>query len=140
VRRNKTDRTDAEALLEAARCGDIRPVPVKTLEQQTLLALHRVRRHWQADRTARINAMRGLLRGHGLPIGVGARTALTRIPALIEDATVVLPDPVRHVVWLLLEEVRILEARIAGVDQQLARVAREHPIARRLQQVPALAF
>lgn len=138
VRRNKTDRTDAEALLEAARCGDIRPVPVKTLEQQTLQALHRVRRHWQADRTARINAMRGLLREHGLPIGVGARTALTRIPALIEDATVVLPDPVRHVVWLLLEEVRILEARIAGVDQQLARVAREHPIARRLQQVPGI--
>lgn len=136
VRRNKTDGTDAEALLEAARCGDIRPVPVKTLEQQTLQALHRVRRHWQADRTARINAMRGLLREHGLPIAVGARTALTRIPALIEDATVVLPDPVRHLVWLLLQEVRILEARIAGIDQQLARVAREHPIARRLQQVP----
>ena len=67
-------------------CGDIRPVPVKTLEQQTLQALHRVRRHWQADRTARINAMRGLLREHGLPIGVGARTAMTRIPALVEDA------------------------------------------------------
>jgi transposase len=42
VRRNKTDRTDVEALLEASRCGEIRPVPVKTVEQQTLLALHRV--------------------------------------------------------------------------------------------------
>ena len=138
VRRNKTDRTDAAALLEATRCGDIRPVPVKTLEQQTLQALHRVRRHWQADRTARINAMRGLLREHGLPIGVGARTALTRIPALLEDATVILPDPVRHLVWLLLEEVRMLDARIAGTDQQLTRVAREHPVARRLQQVPGI--
>jgi transposase len=138
VRRNKTDRTDTEALLEAARCGDIRPVPVKTLEQQTLLALHRVRRHWQADRTARINAMRGLLREHGFPIGVGARTALTRIPALIEDATSALPDVIRHLLWLLLEEVRVLEARIGHVDQQLTRVAHEHPIARRLQQVPGV--
>jgi transposase len=138
VRRNKTDRTDAEALLEATRCGDIRPVPVKTLEQQTLLALHRVRRHWQADRTARINTMRGLLREHGLPIAVGARAALTRIPTLLEDATVGLPEVVRHLVWLLLEEVRGLDARIVGVDQQLTRVAREHPVARRLQQVPGI--
>jgi transposase len=137
VRRNKTDRTDAEALLEATRCGDIRPVPVKTLEQQTLLALHRVRR-WQADRTARINTMRGLLREHGLPIAVSARAPLTRIPTLLEDATITLPDVVRHLVWLLLEEVRALETRIAGVDQQLARVAREHPIACRLQQVPGI--
>jgi transposase len=38
VRRNKTDRMDTEALLEAARCGEIRPVPVKTVEQQTLQA------------------------------------------------------------------------------------------------------
>ncbi len=47
--------------------ADIRPVPVKTVEQQTLQALHRVRTQWQAARTARINAMRGLLREHGLP-------------------------------------------------------------------------
>jgi transposase len=125
VRRNKTDRTDAAAILEAARSGDIRPVPVKTLEQQTLQALHRVRRQWQADRTARINAMRGLLREHGLPMGLGARTALTRIPALLEDATVMRPDPVRHLVGFLLADVRLVEARIVDVDQQLTRVARE---------------
>jgi transposase len=138
VRRNKTDRTDTEALLEARRCGEIRPVPVKTLEQQTILALHRVRRHWQADRTARINAMRGLLREHGLPIAIGARTALKRIPTLLEDATVALPDVVRHLAAIMLEEVGALEQRIATVDQQLARIAREHPIAQRLQQVPGV--
>jgi len=138
VRRNKTDRTDAEALLEAARCGGIQPVPVKTLEQQSLQVLHRVRTQWQAARTARINVMRGVLREHGLPMGVGARTALTRVPALLEDATVELPDLVRHTVSLLLEEVHALERRIAVIDVQLARTAREHPIAQRLQQVPGV--
>jgi transposase len=44
VRRNKTDRTDTEAFREANRCGGIQPVPVKTIEQQTLQALHRVDR------------------------------------------------------------------------------------------------
>ena len=39
---------------------------------------------------------------------------------------------------MVLEEVRALEARVAQIDQQLARVAREHPIALRLQQVPGV--
>jgi transposase len=76
VRRNKTDRTDAEALLEAVRSGQIAPVTVKTVAQQELLALHRVRAEWMATRTARLNAMRGLLQEHGLSIARGARTAL----------------------------------------------------------------
>jgi transposase len=124
VHRNKTDRTDAAALLEANRCGGLHAVPVKTLEQQTVQVLHRVRTQWQAARTARINTMRGILREHGLPIGVGARTALTRIPALLEDADVPLPDLVRHAVWLMLEEVRAIEVRLATIDQQLGLIAR----------------
>jgi transposase len=138
VRRNKTDRTDAEALLEANRCGGIQPVPVKTVEQQALQTLHRVRTQWQAARTARINVMRGVLREQGLPIPVGARLALTRITAMLEDADGALPDLVRQTVGDLLDEVRSLEARLAKLDQQLAQVARDHPVARRLQQVPGV--
>jgi len=41
--RNKTDAADAAALIEATRCSEIRPVPVKTVEQQQLLQLHRMR-------------------------------------------------------------------------------------------------
>ncbi len=138
VRRNKTDRTDTEAVLEANRCSGVNPVPVKTVDQQTLQVLHRVRTQWQAARTARINAMRGILREFGLPIGVGARRALRRIPALLEDATIALPDLVRHTVSGLLQEVRDLEDRIAATDQQLMRVVREHPVARRLHQIPGV--
>ena len=66
VRRNKTDRTDAEALLEATRSGEIPAVPVKSVEQQTLVALHRIREQWMATRTARINVLRGILREQGV--------------------------------------------------------------------------
>ena len=62
VRRNKTDRADAEAILEATRSGEIPRVPVKRVEQQALVALHRVREQWMTTRTARINVLRGLLR------------------------------------------------------------------------------
>jgi transposase len=82
--------------------------------------------------------MRGVLREHGLPIGIGAQTALTRIPALIEDADVELSSLVRHVLLLLLEEVRALEARIAAIDRELAAIAADHPIAQRLQQIPGV--
>jgi transposase len=138
VRRNKTDRTDTEALLEAARCGEIKPVPVKTVEQQTLQALHRVRTQWQAARTARINVVRGLLREQGLPVPVGARTVLTRVAGILEDAEVVLPDLLRQTVALVVDEIRALETRIATLDRQLARVATEHPVAQRLQQIPGV--
>jgi transposase len=138
VRRNKTDRTDTDAMLEAARCGGIQPVPVKTVEQQTLQALHRVRTQWQAARTARINVVRGLLREHGLPVPVGARTVLARVAGILEDAEVALPDLLRHTVALVVEEIRALETRIATIDRQLARVAAEHPIAQRLQQIPGV--
>jgi hypothetical protein len=51
VRRNKTDAADAAALLEAARCADIRPVRVKSVEQQALQTLRRTRAIWVPTRT-----------------------------------------------------------------------------------------
>jgi transposase len=57
VRRNKTDRTDAKGILDASRNEDIRPVPVKTVAQQVLTSLHRLRSGWMSERTARINTL-----------------------------------------------------------------------------------
>jgi len=73
VRRNKTDRADAAALLEAARCDAIQPVAVKTPAQQAVQALHRVGVQWPRTRTARLNAVGGMLRELGFPIPLGAR-------------------------------------------------------------------
>lgn len=138
VRRNKTDRRDAEAILEADRCGEIRPVPVKTVEQQAVLALHRIRTQWQRARVARINTMRALLREHGHAIPVGARTVLGRITAILEDAEVEVPGLLRQALALVVEEVRALERQLADIDRQLAHLAATHPVAIRLQTVPGI--
>ncbi len=79
VRRNKTDAADAAALLEAARACDLQPVRVKSVEQQALQALHRIRSLWMGTRTSRINALRGFLREFGIAVPVGARTGLEAI-------------------------------------------------------------
>jgi transposase len=60
VRRSKTDSADAKALLEAFRNEAIRPVPIKSVGQQSLGGLHRFRSGWLAERTARINLIRGV--------------------------------------------------------------------------------
>ena len=138
VRRNKTDRMDTEALLEAARCAGIQPVPVKTPEQQALQALHRVRTQWQRTRTARINTLRGMPREHGMPIALGARTVLTKMPRILEDADNGLPAQLCLALALVYDEVRTLERHLKDIDRQLAHVAAADPIAQRLLTIPGI--
>src|SRR5512147_2452158 len=70
VSRNKTDRADTKGMLEAHRNDEIRPVPVKTVAQQALCSLHRIRAGWITETTARINTPRGLLRELGIILPV----------------------------------------------------------------------
>ncbi len=82
---NKTDRADAKALLEAARNEAIDRVPVKSVEQQALSALHRLRQGYLQTRTARINALRGHLREFGVTIPLGAAQVLPRARAALAE-------------------------------------------------------
>lgn len=135
---NKTDRADARALLEAARNTDIREVPVKSVAQQGLMALHRIRSRWLAARTARINGVRGILREFGMTIPVGAQYVVPRLEQVIEDAESPLPPPLRAVMRLAGEEIRQLERMIREVERQLKTLARELPAVKRLQTIPGV--
>src|SRR6266446_8992643 len=85
VKRNKTDAADAVALLEAARASDIKPVAVKSIEQQALQALHRTRSGWMSTRTRRINTLRGFCREFGLVVPEGAATGLACMARSVAD-------------------------------------------------------
>src|SRR5215213_3447627 len=122
VRRNKTDRADAAAILEAVRSGQVPTVAVKRVEQQALVALHRVREQWMTTRTARINTLRGILREQGILLPAGARAALQSIPGVLDGATL-LPAHVRRVLADVHEEVRAIEGRIAALERELASLA-----------------
>ena len=77
-RRGKTDRADTEALLQAHRREGIAPVPVRSVEQQTIQQLHRVREQWKQTRTQRINGLRGFLRELSFAIPMGPKLAQQR--------------------------------------------------------------
>src|SRR4029453_13426164 len=138
VPRNKTDRSDARALREAARNTDIKPVPVKTCGQQALTALHRLRSGWLAARTARINTVRGLLREFGVVIPVGPKHVQQHLRATIEDVGSPLPESLRPVLALMAEEIHQIEERIDLVERQLQRLSKQMPVVARLQTIPGV--
>ena len=140
VKRNKTDSADAAALIEAARCGDIRAVPVKSIEQQQLQALHRLRTQWMASRLRCINALRGILREFGITISVGANVAKDQIGAALAESDSGIPEGLRPALADALGEVRTLEARITGIEHALATLTREEQTVRQLREIPGVGL
>ena len=129
----KNDRNDAEAIATAARQGNMRFVPVKSVEQQARLSWHRVREGYKAEALAASNRLRGLLSEFGVVIArsdAALRRALVdeRVRTTLPLELVQLIDELRSH-WLLLNE------RIASHDTTIARHARNDERCLRLQQV-----
>jgi len=140
VRRNKTDRTDAAGLLEADRCAQIDTVPIKSVEQQGVQALHRIREQLKAQRTATINLVRGVLREFGFVIPLGAAKVRPAVLAVLEDGDCDLPMPLRHTLAELLEQLARLAQSMIGIEQRLQRIAQCDPACLRYQQVPGIGL
>ena len=140
VKRNKTDAADALALLEAARCADIHPVRVKSVEQQALQGMHRVRSLWMSDRTARINTLRGFCREFGLVIPQGARTGVEAISRTLVDPHTRVPILIRGSMNLLVEEIRLLELRIAQLEKELTALAKQSAACTTLLSIPGVGL
>jgi transposase len=140
VVRNKTDRADAKGLLEAVRNEEIHPVPAKSVEQQALASLHRLRSAWMATRTARLNALRGLLRELGHTIPGGARNVVPAVWALSSETDPSVPASLQPMLVEAAREIGELEARIKRVERQLEQVARQSPWITRLRTVPGIGL
>ena len=140
VRRDKTDRADAKGLLEAYRNEEIRPVPVKTTDQQALMMLHRTRSMWVGARTARINAVRGFLRELGVVIPQGARRVVPAVHSLLNETDTVVPSVVRPILASSVEEIVELEARVKSVEKTLKEVAKAIPMVEQLQTIPGVGL
>lgn len=128
MRRNKTDAADADALLRAAQDPDLKPVPVKSVEQQALQGLHRIRSQWQDTRRQRICLARGLLAEFGVHLPTGASGIATRLHNALEIAPALLAASLTCVI----DEITELDAKIRQIDRELARLAKDSPIAQRL--------
>lgn len=95
VKGNKTNRNDAEAIAEAAQRPAMRFVALKTVEQQQVLTLHRLRSGVVKDRTALANRMRGMLAEFGVVVDEGIAKLRAGLPEILEDAHNEVPPLVR---------------------------------------------
>ncbi len=119
VKRNKTDAADAEAICEAVGRPNMRFVPIKTREQQSVLVLHRVRALLVRQRTAAVNAARGLLGEFGLVVGKGIRKVDELRGRMHKLEPELLPDEAREAIGCLFDHIEGLGERLGTVEARI---------------------
>jgi transposase len=135
VKSNKNDTNDAEAICEAMSRPHMRFVSVKTIEQQDIQALHRIRAGLIEQRTATGNQIRGLASEYGLTAPKELLQLRAALPRWLEDAENGLSDRFRRLLQGLWVDLKGLDQRVAELDREIAWVAQTDPVAKRLQQL-----
>lgn len=125
VKGNKNDANDAEAICEAVGRPSMRFVPIKSIEQQDLQALHRIRSELVQQRTAKVNQIRGLLGEYGIVIGQRVASLRKALPDILEDAENGLTAYFRTLLDGLRADLVYLDEQISILDQDMQRQARK---------------
>ncbi len=138
VKTNKNDAADAEAICEAMTRPTMRFVPIKSVAQQEVLMLHRVRDQLMRQRTQLINAIRGHLAELGL-VGPERAHNIGVLTVIIEDeADERVPSLARRALRHLVAELRSVGEKLARIDEDLGHVARNVEACRRLTAIPGV--
>ena len=135
VKSNKNDANDAEAICEAMSRPNMRFVAVKTVEQQDIQAVHRIRSELISQRTAKANQIRGLTSEYGLVAPRELSQLRIAVPFWLEDIHNGLTERFRRLLIGLWHDLQGLEERARELEQELNQIAANDPIAKRLQQL-----
>jgi len=138
VKRGKTDAADAEAICEAVRRPTMRFVPIKTAEQQSVLALHRTRDLLVGQRTQLVNMIRSQLAEHGIALAKGIHHVLNLVDRLVEGVVPDIPALACKIVIALAEQIRELQARIAMLEGEIKTWFGGNDLAKRLATIPGI--
>jgi transposase len=138
VKTNKNDARDAEAICEAVTRPNMRFVPVKDIEQQTVLALHRARQGFVVERTAQANQMRGLLYELGIVIPKGIRYVEKQLPQILEDGENGLPEISRSLFSRLFEHFQQLGVQVKELESQIKAWHKQSAASERIEAIPGI--
>ena len=139
VKRNKNDAADAEAICEAVRRPTMRFVPVKSIDAQSILMLHRARHLLVRQRTAQVSALRAHLAEYGVvaPRGIAhVRDLLT----VLNTGAPLLPDLARQTLLLITEMIGTLSLQIRKIEIELLAWHRTSAASQRLETIPGIGF
>lgn len=135
VKSNKNDANDAEAVCEAMSRPSMHFVAVKSVDQQDIQAVHRIRSDLVGQRTAKANQIRGLAGEYGLIAPQELRQLCRAIPSWLEDPDNGLSERFRRLLNGLWEDLKGLDERVAELDAEIATIAQQDPSVQRLQQL-----
>ena len=135
VRGNKNDYNDAAAIAEAAQRPTMRFVPIKSVEQQDVQNMHRLRERLKREQTALSNQTRGLLAEYGIVIHKGIATLKRELPLILEDATNGLTVGARALFAELLDELARLNERIRRCEEKIKAVNQASEQSQRLGEI-----
>jgi len=138
VKSNKNDAIDAEAICEAVQRPNMRFVPVKSIEQQDIQAIHRLREQTIKNRTALGNQIRGLLMENGVVVSRGITSLGRAIPEILQDADNDLSDMFRELLSKKADSLQQLNEEVAHYNNQLEQLSSHSEVCRRLMTIPGI--
>ena len=138
VKRQKNDAADAEAICEAVTRPNMRFVPIKTIEQQGCLVLHRTRHLLVRQQTATINSIRAHLAEFGIVAPVGRRGVEHLLEVVADANDTQVPEVARACVAALGVQLQQLKAQILEFDRRILAWHRSSEASRRLNHIPGV--
>ena len=140
VRGNKNDHNDALAIAEASHRPHLKFVPIKSIEQQDLQSLHRIRDRLVARRTGLVNQTRGLLSEYGIIFPKGVAGFRSQLRAILDpESSVLSPILVDEFERILCEYIHLNE-HIDSIECKLSSMAHHHPLCKRLMTLPGVGI
>lgn len=139
VKRQKNDAADAEAICEAVTRPNMRFVPVKSEEQQSVLVLHRSRDLLMRQRTMILNAIRAHMAEFGIITAQGPRKVVDLVQRLSDpDEGLNLPALARSALLSLAAQLEALAGEISLIERQLMAWHRQNQASQRLETIPGV--
>ncbi|RYH07047.1 IS110 family transposase [Tropicimonas sp. IMCC6043] len=140
VKRQKNDAADAEAICEAVTRPNMRFVPAKNEEQQSVLVLHRSRDLLMRQRTMILNAIRAQLAEFGIVAAQGPARVFALVRRLSEPGDLTLPAIARSALLELGSQLENLAEGIRNIEQQLLAWHRQNEASQRLETIPGVGI
>ncbi|MFA6014374.1 MAG: IS110 family transposase [Gallionellaceae bacterium] len=138
VKTNKNDMADAEAICEAVSRPNMRFVPIKNIEQQAILSVHRARQGFVKARTAQANQIRGLLSEFGIVIPQGIKSIGKRMPDILEDGENSLPGTMRKLLERLNDNLKEMDRQVTELEVQIKLWHANSEASRKLEAIPGI--
>jgi transposase len=138
VRGNKSDRNDVVAIGESSRRPNIKPVPIKSVEQQDIQSLHRIRERYVAQRTGLINQTRGLLSEYGIVAPLGHRAFCVLLRELGQPNCRALSPLLKIQINQIADDYYGLTDRINELTATLKTIAETNPLCQLLTTIPGI--